>query len=153
MSIMLCNNQHNISVSNTISEASISEASISVSNTISKASISEANISEANISEANRMNEPRQKRSYKPTGNARIGRPTDKTQAEIVANKRRLERDYSIRRGRFITKINYYEGRYDIPTELKILTQETDEELKFKCKTIIDYVKSLKWGELMEKSK
>ena len=138
MSIMLCNNQHNISVSNTINEASIS-----VSNTISEAIISNANI----------MNEPRQKRSYKPTGNARIGRPTDKTQAEIIANKRRLERDYSIRRGRFITKINYYEGRYDIPTELKILTQETDEELKFKCKTIIDYVKSLKWGELMEKSK
>jgi len=96
-------------------------------------------------------NEQRQKRPYRPSGNAKIGRPTDKTQEEILANKRRLERDYSIRRGRFITKIKYYEGRYEIPKELKNLKQDTEEEIKHKCKCIIDYVKGVKWEGLMQK--
>ena len=96
-----------------------------------------------------RMSEASVKRQYIPKGTARIGRPTEKTAEEVIANKRRLERDYSIRRGRFITKIKYYEKKFVIPCELLHLPQSTDEEVQKKCKNIFDFVKNKKWVELL----
>jgi len=95
------------------------------------------------------MSEASVKRQYIPKGTARIGRPTEKTAEEVIANKRRLERDYSIRRGRFITKIKYYEKKFVIPCELLHLPQSTDEEVQKKCKNIFDFVKNKKWVELL----
>jgi hypothetical protein len=82
-----------------------------------------------------------QKRAYNKAKNGKkIGRPTDKSEEEMKANRRTLEREYSIRRGRFITKINYYINKYEIPQELQDLPQDEDENVKNKCKAICSFV-------------
>lgn len=99
----------------------------------------EATMNENNIEPTS----PQTKRAYNKTKNGvKIGRPTDKSEEEIILNKRRLEREYSIRRGRFITKINYYLNRYAtlLPQQLKDLPQETTEEVKLKCERIYCFV-------------
>jgi len=89
------------------------------------------------------------KRPYIPKGNVKIGRPTDKTAEEIIANKRRLEKEYSVRRGRFITKIKYYIARYEIPKNICDLPQNTEETIRHKCKVIYDFVREQRWGDFI----
>ena len=94
------------------------------------------------------INNEKVKRNYNKQKNGKkIGRPTNKTEDEIKANRRKLEKEYSVRRGRFITKINYYIDRYEIPQELQLLAQETDEDVVNKCRIIYDYAINKRWAK------
>jgi hypothetical protein len=84
--------------------------------------------------------EPKKYYYYVPLGTKPTGRPRINTDEERKQKQRELERQYNLRRGKFIIKIKYYIEHYDIPTELKEMKQETNEEVYNKFDMIYDYV-------------
>jgi len=84
--------------------------------------------------------EPKKYYYYVPLGTKPTGRPRTNTDEERKQKQRELERNYNLRRGKFIIKIKYYIEHYDIPTELKEMKQETNEEVYNKFDMIYDYV-------------
>lgn len=81
------------------------------------------------------------------------GRPKCKTDEELKQNARRLEKEYNLRRGNVIVKINYYIEKYQtIPEELKTLPQTTQEELQNKYLKIYDYVTEIKKNKIINRT-
>ena len=81
------------------------------------------------------------------------GRPKCKTDEELKKNARRLEKEYNLRRGNVIVKINYYIEKYQtIPEELKNLPIKTQEELNFKYLKLYDYVTEIKKNKIINRT-
>ena len=85
------------------------------------------------------------KHYYKKKGTKSTGRPkTDKPEEERKQNKNKLIKDYYNRRGKYISKILYYDKNYNISNELKEMKTETFEELEKKLCEYIDFVNQCK---------
>ena len=85
------------------------------------------------------------KHYYKKKGTKSTGRPkTDKPEEEIKQNKNKLIKDYYNRRGKYISKILYYDKNYNISNELKEMKTETFEDLEKKLCEYIDFVNQCK---------
>ena len=98
-------------------------------------------------------NEPKKKEYYIKKNTKPTGRPITKTPEELKQNARRLEKEYNLRRGHLIVKINYIIEKYEnIPEELKTLPQSTQEELQNKYLKLYDYSTEIKKNKFLNKT-
>ena len=98
-------------------------------------------------------NTPKKKEYYIKKNTKPTGRPITKTPEELKQNARRLEKEYNLRRGHLIVKINYIIEKYEnIPEELKNLSQSTQEELQTKYLKLYDYSTEIKKNKFLNKS-
>ena len=98
-------------------------------------------------------NTPKKKEYYIKKNTKPTGRPITKTPEELKQNARRLEKEYNLRRGHLIVKINYIIEKYEnIPEELKNLPQSTQEELQTKYLKLYDYSTEIKKNKFLNKS-
>ena len=98
-------------------------------------------------------NEPKKKEYYIKKNTKPTGRPITKTPEELKQNARRLEKEYNLRRGHLIVKINYIIEKYEnIPEELKTLPQSTHEELQTKYLKLYDYSTEIKKNKFLNKT-
>jgi hypothetical protein len=98
-------------------------------------------------------NEPKKTEYYIKKNTKPTGRPITKSQEEIKQNARRLEKEYNLRRGHLIVKINYIIEKYkNIPEELKTLPQSTQEELQNKYLKLFDYSTEIKKNKFLNKT-
>ena len=97
-------------------------------------------------------NTPKKKEYYIKKNTKPTGRPITKTPEELKQNARRLEKEYNLRRGHLIVKINYIIEKYEnIPEELKTLPQSTQEELQTKYLKLYDYSTEIKKNKFLNK--
>ena len=77
------------------------------------------------------------------------------TDEERVKHNRQLERNYMLRRGKFVVKISYYEKRYNdiLPQELIDLPQTTDEQIIMKFNKMYDLVNQTRKIKLLKTAK
>ena len=98
-------------------------------------------------------NTPKKKEYYIKKNTKPTGRPITKTPEELKQNARRLEKEYTLRRGHLIVKINYIIEKYEnIPEELKTLPQSTQEELQTKYLKLYDYSTEIKKNKFLNKT-
>lgn len=95
------------------------------------------------------------KKGTKPTGRPKITELSNLTDEERVKHNRQLERNYMLRRGKFVVKISYYEKRYNdiLPQELINLPQTTDEEIMIKFNKMYDLVNQTRKIKLLKSAK
>lgn len=88
----------------------------------------------------------------KPTGRPKILKLTDE---ELVKHNRQLERNYMLRRGKFVVKINYYLIRYStiLPKEFIDLPQHTDDEILIKFNKMYDFIHDKRKNDLLKTAK
>jgi hypothetical protein len=95
------------------------------------------------------------KKGTKPTGRPKLTELSNLTQEERIKHNRQLERNYMLRRGKFVVKISYYEKRYNdiLPQELINLPQTTDEEIIMKFNKMYDLVNQTRKINLLKTAK
>jgi hypothetical protein len=97
-------------------------------------------------------NAPKKKEYYIKKNTKPTGRPITKSPEELKQNARRLEKEYNLRRGHLIVKINYIIEKYEnIPEELKNFPQKTQEELKHKYLKLYEYDTEIKKNKFLNK--
>ena len=99
-------------------------------------------------------NAPPKKEYYIRKNTKPTGRPVTKTQEELQINARRLEHEYSLRRGKLIVKISYIINKYkNISEELKNLPQGTQDEVEKKYVKLYDFDMEFKKNNLINKTR
>ena len=95
------------------------------------------------------------KKGTKPTGRPKITELSNLTDEERVKHNRQLERNYMLRRGKFVVKISYYEKRYNyiLPQDLIDLPQNTDEEILIKFNKMYDFINETRKNKLLKTAK
>ena len=93
-------------------------------------------ISNASISNASKY--------YVPTGTKPSGRPKIRTEEDKALLRVKHNKDWRQRRGSVVLKINYHtkkckEEGYELPSEIKELTTETEEELLKKYTAVLNF--------------
>jgi hypothetical protein len=95
------------------------------------------------------------KKGTKPTGRPKLTELSNLTDEERIRHNRQLERNYMLRRGKFVVKISYYEKRYNdiLPQELIDLPQNTDEEILIKFNKMYDFINETRKNKLLRSEK